>query len=164
MIQVGARIIVSADLVISELTSHAKPAWDLMKLLCNNIHVPFGFGLKKFLHSIAPIEYRKVVYILLVVPNRSREAMSITQIESPSYAMEELHRLGLPERHSRSITARRSPFPTSERRNDYRFPIACNRAIAVVATGVLETWTALSLIRGRRLSRRAGAVIATIYA
>jgi hypothetical protein len=38
--------------------------------------------------------------ILLVVSKSIEEAMSITKTESPSYAMEELHRLGLPERDS----------------------------------------------------------------
>jgi sugar/nucleoside kinase (ribokinase family) len=100
--------------------------------------------------------------ILLVVSESIEEAMSITKTESPSYAMEELHRLGCQNviliDNSTEVT-----FSDQRRTETISVPIACivdRRG----ATECLETWTALSLIRGASLAEACReAVIATSY-
>jgi ribokinase len=157
MIQAARDIIISADLVISELEIPRETVWELMKL-CEQHSRPFVL-------DISPLNRTDRIpesNILLVVSESIEEAMSITKTESPSYAMEELHRLGCQNviliDNSTEVT-----FSDQRRTETISVPIACI-VDRCGATECLETWTALSLIRGASLAEACReAVIATSY-
>jgi ribokinase len=157
MIQAARDIIISADLVISELEIPRETVWELMKL-CEQHSRPFAL-------NISPLNRTDRIpesNILLVVSESIEEAMSITKTESPSYAIEKLHRLGCQNviliDNSTDVT-----FSDQRRTETISVPIACI-VDRCGATECLETWTALSLIRGASLAEACReAVIATSH-
>jgi ribokinase len=157
MVQSARELVLSADLVISELEIPSDTVWVLMKL-CEQHSIPFVLDISP-LNRINRLPENNM---LLVVSESIEEAMAITGTKTIPNAIEELHRLGCQNvvliDNSREVIY-------SDRQKIETKSVPVESVIdRCGATECLETWIGLSLIRHIPLSEAcAEAILAMAY-
>jgi ribokinase len=157
MVHSARGLVLSADLVISELEIPSRTVWAVMKL-CEQHSIPFVL-------DISPLNRINCLpdnNILLVVSESIEEAMAITSTKTVPDAIQELHRLGCQNvvliNNSREVTY-------SDRQKIETKVVPVESVIdRCGATECLETWIGLSLIRQKSLAEACEeAILAMAY-
>jgi ribokinase len=157
MVQSARSLIVSADLVISELEIPRDTVWELMKI-CEHHSVPFVLDIS----PLKRIERLPENKILLVVSESIEEAKAITKTETTPDVIAELHSLGC--QNVVLIDDNREVIYSDRQRIETK-PVPISYVVdRCGATECLETWIALALLRNASLSEACNeAVLAMAY-
>jgi ribokinase len=145
LIEAAHEVILSADLVVSELEIPSSTVWTVMRL-CAEHQVPFILDIS----PLGRIDALPKANVWLVVSESIEEAMRITNTDRPAHTIDELHRLGCQNvvliENSREVIH-------SDGRNSGTTAVPIDQIVdRCGATECLETWIALMLLRGHSLA------------